>query len=213
MDFRRYFNSISKVRINKYIVTISSFVYLFQHHYLLGVIYIISIGLVLLLSRSYFNTCNTNVKKVETLYDTCHEEIEDTLENLLSIYTSQKSTPEKKRVYKINKRTLDQQVKTGLCNRKYKIYFSIVNILLFVSLNYVSYRLYLNKQIKISSLVFIFILNYTILGSLMTMYSDAKEFMNIKSHLELMKIFNKLPPMEKPQRKGKLGKSDKIILD
>lgn len=193
------------------IVTISSFIYLFQHHYLLGIIYIISIVMVLLLSRSYFNTCNVNVKRVEILYDTCHEEIEDTLENLLSIYTSQKSTPEKKRVYRINKRTLDQQIKTGLCNRKYKIYFSIVNIILFVSLNYVTYRLYLNKQIKISSLVAIFILNYTILGSLMAMYSDAKEFMNIKSHLELIEdFFNKLPPIEKAQKKGKLSISDKI---
>ena len=43
-----------------------------------------------MLSRSYFNTCNQNVKKVETLYDNCHEEIEDTLENLMSIYTNQK---------------------------------------------------------------------------------------------------------------------------
>jgi ABC-type multidrug transport system fused ATPase/permease subunit len=202
---------IQRFVLTNSIVTISSFIYLFQHHYLLGIIYILSIGTVLLLSRSYFNTCNLNVKRVEILYDTCHEEIEDTLENLLSIYTSQKSTPEKKRVYNINKRTLDQQIKTGLCNRKYKIYFSIVNIILFVSLNYVSYRLYLNKQIKISSLVAIFILNYTILGSLMTMYSDAKEFMNIKSHLELIEeFFNKLPPMEKAQKKGKIGKSDKI---
>ena len=129
------------------IVTISSFVYLFRHHYLLGIIYLISIGVVLMLSRSYFNTCNQNVKRVETLYDNCHEEIEDTLENLMSIYTNQKTRSEKKRIFGINKRTLGQQITTGLCNRKYKIYFSIVNIILFVSLNYVSYKLFLNKKI------------------------------------------------------------------
>ena len=193
------------------IVTISSFVYLFRHHYLLGIIYLISIGVVLMLSRSYFNTCNQNVKRVETLYDNCHEEIEDTLENLMSIYTNQKTRSEKKRIFGINKRTLGQQITTGLCNRKYKIYFSIVNIILFVSLNYVSYKLFLNKKIKISSLVAIFILNYTILGSLMTMYSDAKEFMNIKSHLELIEeFFGTLPPQEKRMPKGKLGRPDKV---
>ena len=193
------------------IVTISSFIYLFRHHYLLGVIYLISIGVVLMLSRSYFNTCNQNVKRVETLYDNCHEEIEDTLENLMSIYTNQKTRSEKKRIFKINKRTLGQQVTTGLCNRKYKIYFSIVNIILFISLNYVSYKLFLNKKIKISSLVAIFILNYTILGSLMTMYSDAKEFMNIKSHLELIEeFFGTLPPHEKKMPKGRLGRPDKV---
>lgn len=193
------------------IVTISSFIYLFKHHYLLGIIYLISIAVVLMLSRSYFNTCNQNVKRVETLYDNCHEEIEDTLENLMSIYTNQKTRSEKKRIFKINKRTLGQQVTTGLCNRKYKIYFSIVNIILFVSLNYVSYKLFLNKKIQISSLVAIFILNYTILGSLMTMYSDAKEFMNIKSHLELIEeFFGTLPPQERRMPKGRLGSPDKV---
>jgi len=193
------------------IVTISSFIYLFRHHYLLGIIYLISISVVLMLSRSYFNTCNQNVKKVETLYDSCHEEIEDTLENLMSIYTNQKTRSEKQRIFKINKRTLGQQVTTGLCNRKYKIYFSIVNIFLFISLNYVSYKLFLTKKIKISSLVAIFILNYTILGSLMTMYGDAKEFMNIKSHLELIEeFFGTLPPQEKRVPKGRLGSPDKV---
>ena len=86
-----------------------------------------------------------------------------------------------------------------------------MNIILFVSLNYVSYKLFLNKKIQISSLVAIFILNYTILGSLMTMYSDAKEFMNIKSHLELIEeFFGTLPPQEKRMPKGRLGRPDKI---
>lgn len=202
---------VQRFVLSNSIVTISSFIYLFKHHYLLGLIYILSIVVVLMLSRSYFNTCNQNVKRVETLYDNCHEEIEDTLENLMSIYTNQKTRSEKKRIFKINKRTLGQQVITGLCNRKYKIYFSIVNIILFVSLNYVSYKLFLNKKIQISSLVAIFILNYTILGSLMTMYSDAKEFMNIKSHLELIEeFFGSLPPQEKKVPKGKLGSPDKI---
>jgi ABC-type multidrug transport system fused ATPase/permease subunit len=198
---------VQRFLLTNSIIIISNFCYLTYRHYTLGLIYLICIGLILLLSKSYFDTCNQNVKRVETLYDTCHEEIEDTLENLLSIYTSQKSTAEKDRVRDINKKTLDQQVFTGLCNRKFKIYFSIVNLLLFVSLNFVSYKLYINGTIKIGSLVAIFILNYTILGSLMLMYNDAKEFMSIKSHLELIdKFFDELPKCgtEKKPKKGKL---------
>lgn len=193
------------------IVTISSFIYLFTHHYSLGLIYLICVVLILLLSRGYFNTCNLNVKKVETLYDTCHEEIEDTLENLLSIYTSQKDKAEKDRVRMINDKTLKQQIHTGMCNRRFKIYFSIINIILFVSLNYVAYTLYLNKKIKVASLVSIFILNYTILGSLMMMYQDAKEFMSIKSHLELIQaFFDGLPEIDKKKKTGKLGNPDEV---
>ena len=204
---------VQRFLLTNSIITISSFCYLTYHHYTLGLIYLICVGLILMLSKSYFDTCNLNVKKVETLYDTCHEEIEDTLENLLSIYTSQKSASEKARVKSINKKTLDQQIYTGLCNRKFKIYFSIVNLLLFVSLNYVSYKLYITGKIKVSSLVAIFILNYTILGSLMLMYNDAKEFMSIKSHLELIdKFFDELPKCAKGKKpkKGKLKGSDEI---
>jgi ABC-type bacteriocin/lantibiotic exporter with double-glycine peptidase domain len=43
------------------------------------------------------------------------------------------------------------------------------------------------------------------------MYSDAKEFMNIKSHLELIEeFFGTLPPHEKKMPKGRLGSPDKI---
>lgn len=194
------------------IVTISSFVYLFMHHYSLGLIYLACVGLILLLSKAYFNTCNKNVKRVEILYDICHEEIEDTLENLLSIYTSKKTDFEKDRVHSINEKTLKQQVHTGLCNRKFKIYFSIINILLFVSLNYVAYKLFLQKKITVSSLVSIFILNYTILGSLMMMYNDAKEFMSIKSHLELIqKFFDELPKSDSSNKGNrKLGRPEDV---
>lgn len=203
---------IQRFVLTNSIVTISSFVYLFMHHYSLGIIYLICVGLILLLSKAYFNTCNKNVKRVEILYDICHEEIEDTLENLLSIYTSKKTKFEKDRVKSINEKTLTQQEFTGLCNRKFKIYFSIINILLFISLNYVAYKLFLSKKISVSSLVSIFILNYTILGSLMMMYSDAKEFMSIKSHLELIqKFFDDLPTSDNSNAKNtKLGRPEDV---
>lgn len=203
---------VQRFLLTNSIITITSFFYLSYHHYSLGLIYLICVGMILLLSKSYFETCNLNVKKVETLYDSCHEEIEDTLENLLSIYTSQKSREEKARVGKINKLTMDQQVFTGLCNRKFKIYFSIVNLILFIALNYTSYRLYLSGTINVATLVSIFILNYTILGSLMLMYNDAKEFMSIKSHLELIdKFFDELPTKCKAQgKKGTLKGAKQI---
>lgn len=183
-----------------------------MHHYSLGIIYLICVASILLLSKAYFNTCNKNVKRVEILYDICHEEIEDTLENLLSIYTSKKTKFEKDRVKSINEKTLTQQEYTGLCNRKFKIYFSVINIILFISLNYLSYKLFLSKKISVSSLVSIFILNYTILGSLMMMYNDAKEFMSIKSHLELIqKFFDELPTSENSSSKNiKLSKSEDV---
>lgn len=182
-------NQIQKFLLTNSILIISNFVYLYQNHFSLGFIYLGCVAVVFIMSRLYFNNCKSNIKIVEAKYDNCHEEIDDALQNLLSIYTSKKIPDEKKRIYDINEDTRNEQELSGLCNRRFKIYFSIVNIFLFLSLNYVSYSLFLNHKIKIDNLVSLFIINYTILGSLISLYDSAKDFMNVKTHVELIDNF------------------------
>jgi len=156
----------------------------------------IIIGIVVLVSKFYYNACNNNIKVVERLYDNCHEEIEDTLQNLLSIYTSQKIEDEKSRIEEHGEKTRMEQLKSGYCNRRYRIYFSIINVIIFISLNYMSYSLFQQKVINISSLTSIFIINYTILSSLMSLFNDTREFMNIRSNVELIQEFIMSLPKE-----------------
>jgi subfamily B ATP-binding cassette protein MsbA len=182
-------NQIQRFLLTNIILIVSNFIYLYRNHYSLGFIYLGCIAVVFIMSRLYFNTCNANIKKVEQNYDNCHEEIEDTLQNLLSIYTSKKIPDEKQRIEDINEVTRGEQYNAGICNRKFRIYFSIVNVFLFLALNYVAYSLFVKGKIKVASLVSIFILNYTILGSLISLYDSAKDFMNVKSHVELIENF------------------------
>ena len=70
----------------------------------------------------------------ENAYDIVHEQIQDTLTNLLSIYTCQKSDDEKKRIEEFNKITSKCQIATGECNNKFRILFSIVYILIFLAI-------------------------------------------------------------------------------
>jgi ABC-type bacteriocin/lantibiotic exporter with double-glycine peptidase domain len=182
-------NQIQRFLITNSILIISNFIYLFRHHYSLGFMYLGCIAVVFVMARLYFNTCNSNIKKVENLFDDCHEEIEDTLQNLLSIYTARKIPDEKFRISEINEKTRKEQYNAGICNRKFRIYFSIVNIFLFLALNYVAYKLYISGKIQVAALVSIFILNYTILGSLMGLYESSKDFMSLKSHVELIETF------------------------
>ena len=182
-------NQIQRFLLTNSILIVSNFIYLYRHHYSLGFMYLGCIAVVFIMSRLYFNTCNSNIKKVEQNYDNCHEEIEDTLQNLLSIYTSKKIPDEKARIEEINEETRNQQYITGICNRKFRIYFSIINIFLFLALNYVAFTLFTKGKIPVAALVSIFILNYTILGSLITLYDSAKDFMNVKSHVELIQKF------------------------
>ena len=198
-------NQIQRFLLTNCILIVSNFVYLFRHHYSLGFMYLGCVAIVFVMARLYFNTCNANIKKVEHLYDECHEEIEDTLQNLLSIYTARKIPDEKQRIADINEKTRSEQYVSGICNRKFRIYFSIINIFLFLALNYVAYRLFLHKKITVASLVSIFILNYTILGSLMGLFESSKDFMSLRSHIELIeKFINELPKDETNSKNKKI---------
>ena len=115
-----------------------------------------------ILSYVYYKSCNDFVTKTEDAYDSVHEQIQDTLTNLLSIYTCQKSKDEKERVKEYNKVTCKMQIDTGNCNNKFRILFSIFYIVIFLALNYTAYYLYKQGKIKLNAIVSIFIINYTI---------------------------------------------------
>ena len=203
-------NQIQRFLLTNSILIISNFIYLYRHHYSLGIMYLGCIAVVFIMSRLYFNTCNSNIKRVEQNYDNCHEEIEDTLQNLLSIYTSKKIPDEKKRIFDINNQTQNEQYITGICNRKFRIYFSIINVFLFLGLNYVAFTLFTKGKIPIAALVSIFILNYTILGSLISLYDSAKDFMNVKSHVELIqKFIDELPNTDTSKQTKKIPNPEK----
>ena len=203
-------NQIQRFLLTNSILIISNFIYLYRHHYSLGFMYLGCIAVVFIMSRLYFNTCNANIKKVEQNYDNCHEEIEDTLQNLLSIYTSKKIPDEKDRIEGINEETRNQQYITGICNRKFRIYFSIINVFLFLGLNYVAFTLFTKGKIPVAALVSIFILNYTILSSLISLYDSAKDFMNVKSHVELIESFiNDLPNTDTKNQTKKIPNPEK----
>ena len=182
-------NQIQRFILTNSILIISNFVYLYRNHISLGFIYLGCVSVVFIMSRLYFNNCNATIKIVETKYDNCHEEIDDSLQNLLSIYTSKKIPEEKKRIADINEDTRMEQQNSGFCNRKFRIYFSIINVFLFLAMNYAAYNLFMTGKIKVANLVSIFIINYTILGSLISLYDSAKDFMNVKSHVELIQNF------------------------
>lgn len=182
-------NQIQDFSLKNSILIISNFIYLFSCHYSLGFMYLGCISVVFIMSILYYNSCNENIKKVENLYDDCHEEIEDTLQNLLSIYTNNRITDEKDRIKKINDKTQRTQYLSGICARKYNIYFSILNIILFIILNYLSFRLYQQNKIKMATLISIFIINYTILGSLLSLFENTKDFMSAKAQIEIVQEF------------------------
>lgn len=176
-------------------VTGSNIIYLCAHHPLLGLIFGVSITVIYGLSYLYYVSCHGLVTKTEDAFDNIHEQIQDTLSNLLSIYTCQKSTDEKKRVEEFNKKTAEFQVDTGNCNNKYRILFSIFYVFVFLALNYGAYYLYQQKKIDLKAIVSIFIINYSIFNHLGDFYYDAHTFMNVYTKVNHITEFMESLPL------------------
>ena len=86
LDFEDVFDTMENMVFNNILVIFSSFVYLFFYHKLLGVVYLISMICIFLVSALFTKECSINVKMAEQIFDRTHEEIEDTLTNLISLY-------------------------------------------------------------------------------------------------------------------------------
>ena len=192
------FYRISDFIFRNIIVFVSIGMYLSYHHLKLGGLYALCIILIIGISYKYFTSCNKYVKIAENTYDITHEEIEDTLSNLLSVYTSQQLDNEKARIGSFSQRTYEAIGNSEKCNNKFRLIYTFGFVATFVLLNYYSYYIYQTKEIKLSTLIAIFIINYSLLSSFMIIFRDTRSFISTYTRLNLvMDYLQKLPNMPK----------------
>lgn len=173
------------------IIIISNFVYLFYNSSYLGFAYLIGMGFYIALTFIYNKECKNKLVNSEVKYDSIHEYIEDNLNNLIYIYTNNKKDIEKENFKNENKKVVELEYKKGMCNLKYKSLYSLMNILMFLVLNYIVFQLYLTKKINLGVLVSIFILNYNIFNSLIIFYRNAKSVIEVKANIRYISNFFK----------------------
>jgi ATP-binding cassette, subfamily B, bacterial len=195
------------------LIVISNFIYLSSHNTTLGLVFLTSIIAIYLISYWYYKSCNGYIRETEEVYDTVHEQIQDTLQNLLSIYTCQKADFEKDRVKEYNKQTNKSQIDTGICNNKFRIIFSLTYIIIFICLNYTAYMLYKTGKIKLNAIISIFIINYSIFNSLSTFYYEAHSFMNVYTKVNhITKFIESLPVGDVKYKNEKLKLKKNFVI-
>ena len=190
---------------------ISTFTYLYFYHYQLALVYLISIICIIYLSCSYVKDCGPDIKKLEEIYDEYFEEVDDTFQNLMSVYTNKKIEDEKKRISVKNNKIENKQIKSNTCNLKYKGIYSLANIIVFICLNTFAYYLYANNKIPITVLVSVFIINYTLLSDLLNIFYDAQSYLEMIGKVKYVNSFiEKLPPERKVNNKEKIKNTKNI---
>ena len=191
----------------------SSFVYLSYYNSKLGLLFLACVIVIFICCWIYVKECQKLVKKSEVTYDIAHEEIEDTLSNLISVYTSHKTEFEKKRIEKLNKNVYLAEKKVMECNNKYKSIFAIICVIIFILLNYYSIKIYKDKEIKLDILIAIIIINYSILSYLMAIFYYSKKLTNLLGRINVFQRYLDSLPLSSKDNILKIKKTRNIIIN
>ena len=179
------------------VMMISNLIYLSIKSKQLGLAYFSGIIIFLLLGRAFIKDCRKVIIQKEEKYDEVHGKIEDVLSNLITVYTGKQQKQETEKVVKENKKIIDLDIKKGLCQLKYKVGFSIINVLIFIALNFISFNLFKKGEINLSGLSAIFILNYNILNTLIIYFKNAQQYVNVSAdYMYLTQFLESLPDFD-----------------
>ena len=210
--YEEIFDALESFIFRNSLLIFSSFVYLFYYNKSLGIIYLVCIFCIAIICKIYIYDCQNYVVTFENSYDNVHEEIEDTLSNLISVYTSQKTDDESKRLNKLNKGLYDKEQKLSNCNNKYRLIYSVLCVCIFIVLNFYSIYLYKKKKIKLNPLIAIIIINYSVLNSIMAIYFYARQLSDIKGRVKILDMYLDGLPHSSNDNILKLDKIDSINL-
>lgn len=194
------------------IVFLSSFAYLFYYNKSLGLLFILIIMIILCICVVYVKKCTKHAVASEESYDKTHEEIEDTLSNLISVYTSQKIDYEKERLEKLNQGVYTSQREYLYCNNNFRIIYTITFLISIIIM--VAYTVYLFKKgsIKLPIFVSVLFINYTLLSALMTIYYDTYSFISIVSRVKIFNDYIDNLPKKTIEKTDNVSISDNITI-
>ena len=181
---------------------VSLFIYLTYYNKKLGFTFILSMSLIVLLTVKYYHSCKDLYADIEINYDKTHEEIEDIMSNLISIFNSRKIKYETKRIQNIDNIVYKGNKKLNNCRNKYRMMYTILFIIIIIGLNVYSYYLFNNKELSKKTFVSVFIINYSLLDIFMGLYHETNDYMSTQSSINLLINYlkNELPKKTKSNK-------------
>ena len=194
------------------IIVVSAFFYLFKQNKSLSLVFLGCMSLIFIISYLFNKNCKSSVVNLTKVNDEIHEEIADTISNVMSIYVSKKKDEELNRFNKLGNNLVKKHQDVRGCYRKFKLIYTIIFIGIFIVLNYYTLYLYNKKKINASSIISIFIINYSILTDFMIIYDNTKEYLYLDANLGfLVKYLENLKTNNKLNNE-RINKNEKLII-
>lgn len=194
------------------IIVVSAFFYLYKHDKSLSLVFLFCMLIIFLVSYMFNKSCKQTVVEYTKVNDDIHEEIADTVSNIMSIYVSKKKDDELDRFNKFGNYYIKKTQNLRGCYRKYKLIYTVVFIAIFIILNYYTLYLYNKKSITSSAIISIFIINYTILTDFMVIYNNTKQFLYLDANLNVLTKYLTTLKTDSRLNNKKIKEKDKISL-
>ena len=185
--------------------------YLFFCHLYLGSCLTFGFLILGLIAFTFCRSCKNLSYQRENIFDSTQESIQDTLFNLLSVYTNNNEKEEKKIIENIGKKTINAQTTYIQCGIPYRIIFAIVFIFIFAGVTGISIHLYKKKKISLALLSSSFIVMFTLLRTCISFYFDFESFIYLYGGIKVvLDYIDNLPSPKKSIDKSIPQKNEKI---
>jgi ABC-type multidrug transport system fused ATPase/permease subunit len=181
------YDYINLVRLD-FLKQLFIFIAAFIHYFTISNTIVIAFGLFLVVHYIYFFVMFKQFysynKKVNLFQDIMYENLNDTMQNISSVYSLNQQEYEKKRFYEYS--FADYKEIFGASYMFYLYCFglwAIINISMFVVLNYILYRSYKQKIITSGQLVSSFVITWSILSAYQRAIDSAWSLSEVYSTL------------------------------
>ena len=160
--------------------------YLFYCHPYLGGIFGSSFLVLGVLTVAFCRHCSAPSYKREDAFDRTHEDIQDILYNLQTVYVNRTETAERARIDAINQETIDRTREAAYCGIPYRVMFALLFIGVFAGITWTSIHLYRTKRLTLALLVSSFMVTFSILRTCISFYFDFDSFIYIYGGIQVV---------------------------
>lgn len=160
-----------------YLLTFSIGYYVWTNP-LLGGISILTIGCYITIAIKLSKKCNPILKEKNKCHRDLHNEINDCLGNLLSIYTESSEQSEKKRLDNYEKNFNDKYTNTIKCAGKLRFFLNITYVFLFVGINSISFYLYSQEKLQLNQVITSLIISLELISKMSNFVGSLDRIMS-----------------------------------
>lgn len=168
--------------------------YFFFCHWFVGLLFLLETSFLFLIAYSFHENCEYKSFVREKGFDTMQEYIQDFFYNLITVFSNSQEEREDEMLKKESVKAKDLQHSSLLCGIPYRFFVSTIFILIFATLNISSFYLYSENQLKLSTLISIFVVSFTVLKMSSGFFRDCANAIHIIGHFHsIYDYFNNVP--------------------